>query len=275
MASFRILNQAPQYLLPSGKVNAGGSLTFYETDLTTLKNTWSDPDLTVLNANPVVMDAAGRTLTDVWGDGEYGVVMADALGAVIWTRNNVKAGDDTGATALPVLGVGQFITSDGSTLIATDIIQVPDPTGQEGDILYSDGVLPYWAPPPVIPEPEVPTVVIVAGSTKLGDDSGSNFELTQYGTGTAPAAPAAKATSVAVTFAQAYSTTPVVMVTPTGGPFTNGAGAGGYFADVSVTASSPTGFTVTFNTDHGEANADGNIISAINFGWLAIGRTTT
>jgi len=64
MSAFRILNQAPQYL-PSGKVNAGGSLAFYETDLTTLKDTWSDPDLIVLNSNPVELDAAGRSETNI------------------------------------------------------------------------------------------------------------------------------------------------------------------------------------------------------------------
>ncbi len=99
MPTFRLLNQAPQYLLADGSVNAGGSLHFYETDLTTPKDTWSDADLTVLNANPVTLNAQGRTVTDVFGDGEYGVVMKDALGAVIWTRNNVSNGVAAGLRA--------------------------------------------------------------------------------------------------------------------------------------------------------------------------------
>ena len=61
--TYRILNQAPQYLLPDGSVNAGGSLTFFEPDLSTPKNTWSDPDMVTLNANPVLLDSAGRTVT--------------------------------------------------------------------------------------------------------------------------------------------------------------------------------------------------------------------
>ena len=48
MASFRPLGQFVQYFLADGSVNAGGSITFYQTDLTTLKNTYSDPGLTVL-----------------------------------------------------------------------------------------------------------------------------------------------------------------------------------------------------------------------------------
>src|SRR5690606_33186699 len=100
--SFRILNQAPQYLLPDGRVNAGGSLTFYETDLSTPKGTWSDPELNTPNANPVELDAAGRSSTDIWGDGEYGVVMKDALGTPIWTRNNVRDVDNPGS-AIPAL----------------------------------------------------------------------------------------------------------------------------------------------------------------------------
>ena len=85
MASYRPLGQFNQYFLNSGAVNNGGSITFYETDLTTLKATYSDDGLTIVNSNPVLLDSAGRLSTDVWGSGNYGAVIKDRLGTVIET----------------------------------------------------------------------------------------------------------------------------------------------------------------------------------------------
>src|SRR5690606_22439540 len=134
MSTFRILDQAPQYLLPDGKVNAGGSITFYETDLTTPKLTWSDPEQTTPNPNPLPLDAAGRTQYDVWGEGEYGAVMRDAAGVTIWTRNNVRVAGDANQE-IPALVAGQFLTNDGSNLQWAPVREVPDPTGSNGQVL--------------------------------------------------------------------------------------------------------------------------------------------
>lgn len=270
MAAYRILNQAPQYLLASGKVNAGGSLTFYETDLTTLKNTWSDPGKTTLNANPVTLDAAGRTTTDVWGDGEYGVVMKDALGATIWTRNNVQPGDGTAATALPTLGEGQFISSDGTTLIAVDIIQVPDPTGETGNILYSDGVLPYWAAPPAeptIPDPDIVITTTPNKSVRLGVSDSTTKFLSKYGADTV-APSGTKTVTKSIVFDEAFSANPwFVGISVTSGAATTS----GAWPTWAVTSSSTTGFTVTFNIPDDDSRSEWKISNTINFNWKAEG----
>jgi hypothetical protein len=270
MAAYRILNQAPQYLLPSGRVNAGGSLTFYETDLTTLKNTWSDPAKTTLNSNPVTLDAAGRTTTDVWGDGEYGVVMKDALGTGQWTRNNVRPGDGTAATTLPTLGAGQFISSDGSVLIAVDIIQVPDMTGEADRILSNDGVVAFWIDkptPPVIPDPDIVITLTPNKSLQLGVSDDTTKYFAQYGSDSVGPS-GTKTVSDSVVFPTAFSAAPwFVDVVPTSGQ----AATDGAYVTWHVTSISTTGFTVTFNIPDDDSRPEWQIGNTINYIWKAEG----
>lgn len=267
--SFRILNQAPQYLLPSGKVNAGGRLQFFETDLSTPKATWSDEALTVLNTNPVLMDAAGRTVTDVWGDGEYGVVMTNAAGVTIWTRNNVRS--DAGAgTQIPPLLSGRFLSNDGSVLQWQQIVLLPDLTGTNGNILWSDGALPYWAPPPAAPEIPDPDIVITTTpnkSVRLGVSDNTTKYFAQFGSDTV-APSGTKTVTDSVVFPTPYSATPwFVDVVPTSGP----ASTSGAYVTWHVTSKSTTGFTVTFNIPDDDSNANWQISNTINYDWKAEG----
>lgn len=262
--SFRILNQAPQYLLPDGRVNAGGSLTFYETDLSTPKLTWSDAALATPNPNPVVLDAAGRSVTDIWGDGEYGVVMKGADGVPIWTRNNVRDVDNPGQ-AIPPLLSGQFLTNDGSLLQWQPILQVPDPTGSDTYILSNDGINPIWIPNPPPPDPEV---VVEANSVQIGISSSPSKYLLQDGNSTAPAS-GAHTTQVEVDFPTAFSTTPKVLIEPT----VAAVSSGGFLVAHSVISKSATGFTVKFDTNE-DSGTLGNIINPVTFDWVAHGRIT-
>jgi len=255
--SFRILNQAPQYLLADGNVNAGGSLTFYATDLTTPKNTWSNAAKTVLNPNPVVLDAAGRSNTDIWGDGEYGVVCKDALGVVQWTRNNVR--DASGSsTTIPALQTGKFLTNDGAVLQWETVVQVPDMTGESGNILSNDGANPTW-----IPMPAGPNIGIDGSKMRIGDF------LIQWGSSSAPAS-GQFSTSKLVTFPVAFN----------GAPFyVNACVTVARATQSSLVALSATGSTATSTTfnfvsaDSKENNSD-KIISPIPFDWIAFGRVT-
>lgn len=266
MPAYRLLNQSPQYLLPSGKVNAGGSISTYETDLTTPKLTWSDPDQMTPNANPIQLDSAGRTVTDVWCDGEYGEVVKDALGATIWTRNNVRPGDGTAATALPTLDAGQFISSDGTTLIAVDILQLPDMTGETGNILYTDGVLSYWAAPPTLPVVPEPDIVVTSTSFRGGTSSSTTKFLIQTGTGSAPAS-GSQNTSTSVAFPVPFATLLHVAVTQKH----NGVTANGTIPSQSNTVESATGFDIRFSTNDNSPNSAWNIINSVPFSWVAFG----
>lgn len=272
MPTFRILDQAPQFFLASGEVNAGGSLTFYETDLSTLKDTWSDQAKTTLNSNPVLLDAAGRSATDIWGDGEYGVVLKDALGVTIWTRNNVEIPGGTGTT-IPALVSGQFLSNDGSILQWQPILQVPDPTGLNNYVLTSDGVGAVWQQQtdPTVPDPDI---VVSTGGILAGVSTDTNKFYLETGSGTASAS-GSKTASVGITFATPFSATPVhIGIQCTGG----GQTSAGSYVHPQVTAQSATGFTAGFSTLTGGTSADNqspsNITSAINFTWVAIGNRT-
>lgn len=262
MASFRILNQAPQYLLPDGRVNAGGKLYFYETDLTTPKDTWSDEAMTTLNSNPVVMDAAGRTLTDVWGDGEYGVEMTTSADVVIWTRNNVKASGDPG-TEIPALVDGEFLTNNGSILQWDAIQQVPDVTGHSGQYLTNDGTLSLWQ---ALTIPEVPSGGIETGTKlfRIGNLMAIAGVETMPVTGT-------HTTTKAVTFSEAFNAAPYfVGCTNTTGGITP-LGAQG---TITAQGQSATGFTINLDVNIDSTDSGWNINVAASVQWFAFGPVT-
>ena len=66
-----------QYFDSNGDPLNGGKLNFYEIGTSTPKDTYSDEALTSANANPVVLDAAGRQ-GDIWFSGQVKVVLTDA-----------------------------------------------------------------------------------------------------------------------------------------------------------------------------------------------------
>ena len=269
--SYRPLGQFPQYFLDNGNLNAGGFVYTYENDLTTPKLTYSDEALTVPNSNPILLDSSGRPSTDVWGDGAFGMEIADADDVVYLTANNIQP--DTGSTqTIPALETGEFLTNDGSNLLWEPVAQVPDPSGFADYILSTDGSNFLWIPQPEvdIPEPDIVITTSPNKSLRVGTTASTTKVLKQYGSGSAPAS-GNKQTTLAVVFPTAYNVLWMVNIMPTGGPFAPGNGAGGYYADWALSANSTTGFTVLFNTNHGEENSDGNITSPIDFLWEATG----
>ena len=264
MSTFRILDQAPQYLLPNGKVNAGGSLTFYETDLSTPKLTWSDPEQTTPNPNPMPLDAAGRTLYDVWGEGEYGAVRRAPAGVAIWTRNNVRLGGDAGQE-IPALVAGHFLTNDGSNLQWAPIREVPDPTGSNGQVLSTDGTNLNWIPLPEPPESDIGVQVGAAGY------QWTNGLLIQWGSDSAPAS-GDKSTTKAASFPISFDEAPYhIGLTPKLGTITQNDSL------VCATYTNPgsSGFTANFSLADDDNKSWKAINVAVPFTWMAIGKKTT
>ncbi len=247
----------------------GGAWSFFELGTTTPKATYSDIDLTTPNSNPVLLDSSARLNTEVWLDGDYTAELQDADDVVIW-NGDITSGNPAGLE-IPTLAPG-FLTNDGSNLSWQDIELFPDPTGSPGYMVIVNGAgdgytLQAQPTPPEIPEPEV---VVTTTSLRVGTSDDETKGLLQCGSGSASAS-GTKSTSAAIVYATPFATTPTVVVTPTGGPFATGNGAGGYYVDTSVTSQSTTGFTVTFNSNHGEENSDGNISSAVTFNYMAYG----
>ena len=270
MAAYRPLGQFNQYFLSDGAVNNGGSITFYATDLTTLKDTYSDIGLTVVNTNPVVLDSSGRLSTDVWGSGDYGAVIKDRSGAVIETRNNIQSG--SGATStIPALVNSEFLTNDGSSLIWQAITQVPDPTGYAGDVLYSDGTLSYWGALPITPTPPSPDIVVTSTSFRGGVSSNTSKFFIQTGSDTAPAS-GASSTSKAITFGTPFTTLLGAYAMVTNTTFNTV----GFLAALAVTSKTTNGFVLNINVPahQGGSGQDANIIGSVTFDWVAFGLIT-
>lgn len=90
----RFIPPSEQYFDNSGNVLSGGLLYFYDSGTAVAKDTYSDPDGTIANTNPVVLDAAGRT-PNIYLDGAYKLIIRDSAGVQIEERDPVLAADDT------------------------------------------------------------------------------------------------------------------------------------------------------------------------------------
>lgn len=258
MSGYRLNDPNPVYFdLLSLEPLAGGALQFFDIGTTNPRLTYSDQDLTVQNVNPVPLDSAGRASLNIWLDGDYTVRLVNALGATIWTRD-VTGGVDAGLAIPTPLVAGQVLSNDGSTLRWVDLLQVPDPTGSDGQVLTTSGgayVLVTPAPPPT-PTPITP----VQNGIKIGQ------VLFQWGTGTLPAT-GFRQSSVSVNFPTAFSGPPY-WVGPV--PTNNTHAAEGQIGVPAVTSKSATGFSVVADTD--DASRPGaSFTGPETFDWLAIG----
>ena len=84
----RYSNPVPEILDNNGDPIVGAKTYFYESGTTTLKTVYSDSDLSVAIANPVIADAGGR-LPSIFLDGIYKVEQRDQNDVTIWTRDTV------------------------------------------------------------------------------------------------------------------------------------------------------------------------------------------
>lgn len=271
MPAFQFYDPAPIFRdLLGDDALAGGSLTFWERGTTTLKNTWSDPEMAVLNANPVALDSSGRANTAIFGEGEYTVKAMDSLGATIWTRDVIPGGD--AALSIPALETDEFLTNDGTNLLWAPIRQMPDATGSTGQIPVTNGGgangytlqdIPDFTPPD-------PEIVVTSTSFQAGVSTDDTKFFMLSGTGTASAS-GTKSTSTGITFATAFGTLLSVIITPT----ITSATPSGALPTFSVSGWTPgaasTGVTVNFNIPDDDSTSNWKFSSAVTFAWTAIG----
>ena len=84
----RFGNLADQYFDDAGDPLVSGKITFYETNTTTLKTTYSDINLSIANSNPVLLSAAGRQ-PNIFFDGVAKAVLATSSGVQIEVRDPI------------------------------------------------------------------------------------------------------------------------------------------------------------------------------------------
>lgn len=117
-----------QFLTNAGAVLANGFLYTYAAGTTTLLATYSDVDGTVANANPILLNSAGRP----WNSTSeinvyllprsYKFELQNSAGTTIWTADNVPA-VPTLETALDITGTA------GEALAANDAVYLSDGSG--------------------------------------------------------------------------------------------------------------------------------------------------
>jgi len=90
----------------NGKPLTSGTVDFYVPGTTTRKTTWQDSTQTVLNTNPIVLDAAGRA--QIWGSGAYRQIVKDRNGNIIWDQVTSSAGSNSDS--------GGSVGSDGNAV---------------------------------------------------------------------------------------------------------------------------------------------------------------
>jgi hypothetical protein len=136
--AFRTLDQNPVYLGTDGITPcAGGTITTFTNLTTTPLATYADTALSVSNGVSITLDSTGRAPVEIWSSATFRMLLKNAAGTTVWTRDNC-----TGGSGLPALISGGFINSvDGTTLVSSTIRQLPDPTGNAGKFVgTSDGV---------------------------------------------------------------------------------------------------------------------------------------
>lgn len=87
--ALRFVNPAPRYFDNEGHLLSYGRLYFYEPGTKVAKNTFSDPQLTVVNSNPVELFGDGLQ-PDIFGTGGYRVICTDQYDREIFDRDNVS-----------------------------------------------------------------------------------------------------------------------------------------------------------------------------------------
>src|SRR5882724_2389871 len=89
----------------NGNPLTAGTIESFIPATTTHKTTWQDAAETTPNANPLTLDAAGRTL--LLGSGSYRQVVKDRLGNVIWDQ--VTSSTGSGSSGSIATGDGDLV----------------------------------------------------------------------------------------------------------------------------------------------------------------------
>ena len=241
----------------------GGSIQFYAIGTTTTpKATFANFAQTITNPNPVPLDSSGRPEVPLWLDGDYSVTVRNADGETIDTFD--LRDPATGGTTIPALVSGQYLTNNGTALQWVPIAQLPDPTGQSGKVVTTDGSNFLFTN---LPEAPTLPVDVTANGISIGD--GSQTLRMIAGTDTAPSS-GTNRTSKQITFGVTFLTPPIfVNVAVNQVPISDVA-----LVATAVTNITTTGALATFDVADRHFVVGTYINAQFPFSWVAIGQVT-
>ena len=188
----------------------GGKLYTYSAGTTTAQTTYSDVNLTVANANPIVLDSAGRATVFVTTGSSFKYVLTDSADVTLWTADNIGAVPKSTATLDVTVTAGEDISAleacyisqgDGSKTTGRAYLTDADET-------YSSSLaITIGLAPSDITSGETGSIRL-GGS--LGGYTGLTAGSTQYVSATAGALTESAPSNVKIV-GQATSTTSVMM----------------------------------------------------------------
>jgi len=177
----RFANPAPQYFYngtPAAPLS-GGLMYFYTPGSLSLKNTYSDDDLSVANANPVVLSSSG-VLPSVFLNGEYRVILKDKDGVQQWDKDNVNSIATTAFSAWDNAvnyGVGGTNVVYASDTLYYVSIATPNTANNP-----SGGASPtYWQPLPEFMDVYATTAQTNAGTSSTVAVTPAGVTITKRG----------------------------------------------------------------------------------------------
>lgn len=112
-----IITSVMRQLANNGKPASGAKIYVYDVGTTTLRSIYSDKDLTVSAANPIVCDAYGLHDIRYTATGSYKIVVTTSDDTPLYTRDNIDGGIPAGILALAIANGGTGAT-DATTALA-------------------------------------------------------------------------------------------------------------------------------------------------------------
>jgi len=204
---------APKFIGLDNNANpvSGGKLYTYVAGTTTPQPTYSDVNLTVANANPVVLDSAGRATVFLSGS-SYKFVLKDSDDVTIWTQDNVQAVapfstnlDIQGVAGEAILAGQACYLSDGSGALTAGRWYLAD-----ADNAYSSSLPQVAMAPDAIDAGETGTFRLQGVVTKSNAQADFVVGDTYYVSATAGLLSLSPGTNLRV-MGQADSTTTIVI----------------------------------------------------------------
>lgn len=195
----------------NGDPVAGGKLHTYAAGTTTNQATYSDVNLTSANANPVVLDSAGRATLYIPAGASFKYVLKSSTDVTLWTADNINAVPTSTATL-------DVTVTAGEALSALEAIYISQGDGGKtaGRAYLTDADQTYSSSAAVL----LGLVVsdIASGSTgsvrmggALGGFTGLTAGSTQYVSATAGALTESAPSNLRIV-GQASNTTTVVLI---------------------------------------------------------------
>jgi hypothetical protein len=138
MSAYQVLNGKSQFLDFNGRPLAGGFVHFYIPNTSTPKNTYQDQAGTVLNTNPVRLDAAGRAT--IWGTGLYRQVVNDTFGNLIWDQVTDSAASASLMAQVPIAvnSIGALRAQSKANYSQVSVLGYYTPGDGGGGLYYLD-----------------------------------------------------------------------------------------------------------------------------------------